>query len=228
MSNNIDELYLQQLLRAVNHDVSAALRSSVGFSQIILSEYGHQLDEKVKEWLSLTIAQGEVSQAALIALSQYARLYAVQEEVSRCNLSALAQACRQSLNAGDQMQIDIQLSTSISGQKSLWEDYFKQIIGNSVRHANASLCRITEQTSNGLFKLFIEDNGSSLDEKNMADMLLPFRTLRKGSGVGMGLARAKRIVEIHGGQFSLYPSQLGFCVEASFPEDIASGVTLIS
>lgn len=231
MAITVDEKYIQKLLRTINHDMSAALRSSVGFSTLIHAEYKDTLDDKAIGWLELNIEQGKITQAALIALSEYAHLYDVQEEMARCDLNALAAAACDTLREYehfDTVNIDIQLSSSISGYKLLWRDYFKQVIGNSVQHSGATQCIVSEKHEGNAFKIVIEDNGNRLNEKQMANILLPFRSLDNKNTVGLGLSRAKRIAELHGGNLKLYLNQQGFCVEASLPADITDSATLLN
>lgn len=225
--STVDEAYIQKLLRTINHDMSATLRSSVGFSTLILSESGDKLDDKAKKWLNLNIDQGKKTQAGLIALSEYARLYDVKEEISRCDLSVLAeQVCDKLQPEG--MNVEIQLSSSISGYKSLLTDYFHQLIQNCLLHSGGSRCVISEKHDEETFSIMVADDGTSLNENKAAEALLPFRTLGDTQTVGLGLSRAKRIIEIHNGSLRLCPSESGFCVEASLPSDIANGVTLLS
>ena len=217
--STIDEQYLQKILRTINHDMSAALRSSVGFSALILSEYDDQLDDKAKKWLRLNVDQGKKTQTALVALSEYSRLYDIADESLPCDLNALAhQACNELELAG--LQVDIKLSASITGHPLLWKDYFYQLIQNSHLHSGATHCVISEQCSDSELTITVEDNGTGLDEHKAAEALLPFRTLGDAPGAGLGLARAKRIAEIHNGQIKLTPAEAGLCVEACLPRDI--------
>jgi len=229
--STVDEAYIQKLLRTVNHDMSATLRSSVGFSTLILSEFDASLDDKVKKWLRLNVEQGEKTQASLIALSSYARLYNVKEELARCDLAVLAnEVCNKLQTAASAagMTIEVNLSSPISGYKLLWSDYLQQVIANAFMHSQGSHCKVYEERDEAEFKLIIEDDGEGLDTSQMAEAILPFRKLTDSSAVGMGLARAKRIVEIHGGQLQLCTRQSGLCVEAVLPADIAAGATLLN
>jgi len=219
--STVDEAYIQKLLRTVNHDMSATLRSSVGFSSLILSEYDDRLDDQAKNWLRLNIEQGKKTQAGLIALSKYAKLYGVQEAASRCDLKALAaQACDELPLVGvEGMQIDIELVSSIKGYPLLWKDFFSQLLQNCVLHSGGAYCVISEQTDGAGFGIKVQDDGAGLDEEKVVEALLPYSAWGDQSGVGLGLSRAKRIAEIHGGRLKLYSTGRGLCVEACLPRD---------
>jgi two-component system sensor kinase FixL len=63
----------------------------------------------------------------------------------------------------------------------------------------------------------VEDNGRGLDEEAKAALFQPFTT-RKLSGLGIGLAFARRAVLLHGGDIQLLPgSKGGTCVRVTLP-----------
>ena len=209
---SVDEEYLQKVLRTVSHDMSSALRAAVGFSKLIASNYGDQLDDKALHWLSLMKEEGEQSQRRLVDFSRYARLYGIKEEPRTCDLLVLAQEaileCQQKY-PDFSVEITAPLP-SLNGYKNLWLLYFDEMLSNSARHAGSSVgCVISSSPvaeksgKAGLVALVVEDRGCGISVNRMEAALSPYRTLddRSDAGLGMGFSIAKRIVEIHDGEF---------------------------
>jgi signal transduction histidine kinase len=60
--------------------------------------------------------------------------------------------------------------------------------------------RVATSQANGAVRLAVADTGAGISASQMAKIFEPFYTTkREGSGMGMGLAIARSIVEAHGG-----------------------------
>ncbi len=207
---SVDEEYLQKLLRTVSHDMGGTLRVAVGFSKLILESYSHQLDEKVLHWLSLIQSDGEATQEKLVALSRYARLYDISDEVDVCNIY---EACHKAvgLSSLDELYpnftITIEALPVAKGYERLWVDLFAELIRNSARNSSGVSdvhCRIYSQEDEGETTIIVEDDGVVLTQKQIDMAMMPFRVIDGiPSGVGMGLSVVKRIAELQNGHFSM-------------------------
>jgi light-regulated signal transduction histidine kinase (bacteriophytochrome) len=234
----VDEEYLQTVLRTFSHDAGSALRAASGFSKLLLEQYGDDLDEKALHWLSLILTESEKSHKQLKALSQYARLYNVEEISLPCDLTTLCAdaqqeaAVQQALVQFPSVTFDVLALPTVTGSPNLWLQYFTEIFVNCIRYTSpngeAVLCQVfTEKSDKGL-SLVIQDNGVGLTEVNLTKAVAPYRSLVTDgeaddyslSRQGMGLAIAKRIVELHGGLFCVSARAdgvSGLRVEASLP-----------
>jgi signal transduction histidine kinase len=224
---SVDEKYLQAVMRTLSHDLGGAIRAASGFSQLMLDEYSDRLDEKALYWLSLIKDEGVKAQTQLAAFSQYARLYGVSDGLIECDLAGLCKQMMQEpaylslLKQPSQISVLISPLVVVSGYEHLWSRYFLEILSNSVKYASVSgrevICRVFIQDhTDGYFSLIIEDDGAGLSTKAKTDLAaLPYRTVADNSGVGMGLSMAKRIVELHGGEFSLDSVSAGVSAQAT-------------
>lgn len=216
----VDEEYLQAVLRVFSHDAGSALRAASGFSRLLVEKYGDDLDEKALHWLSLIRTESEKSNKQLKSLSQYARLYNIEEAFLSCDLTKLCDEARQEVAVQQALEqfplitFDVRVLPTMTGSPKLWQQYFAEIFVNCIRYASPNntesvLCRVfTENSDKGLL-LVVEDDGVGLIERDIVKAVSPYRSLVANgepdeyilSRQGMGLSIAKRIVEVHGGLF---------------------------
>ena len=208
---SIDEEYLQHLMRTISHDMGGTLRTAVGFSKLILENGEGELDDKTSHWLSLIREEGEKTQEKLIALSRYARLYDIPDNLSDCDLGSVCGQSIKALSLGERypnFSLMVGDLPVMAGYERLWEDLFYELIVNSAKFSGGSSvnCTISAESEGGELKVIVRDNGPGLSSKEVVMALQPFRTVTKGmpAGVGMGLSIVKRIAEIHDGKLQLY------------------------
>jgi signal transduction histidine kinase len=56
---------VEQLARAVSHDLSQPLTTVVGFTQLLLTRYGDELDPAGREWLEFIVSAGARMQGTI-------------------------------------------------------------------------------------------------------------------------------------------------------------------
>lgn len=93
----------------------------------------------------------------------------------------------------------------ITGSAALLRGLLQNILGNAIDHAKPDTppkVEITTEVKGRMVEIHFADNGVGFDMKWADDVFKPFRRLSprtSGSGSGVGLATARRIVERHGG-----------------------------
>ena len=98
---------------------------------------------------------------------------------------------------------------------------FNNIIGNAERHNTSPEPSITieylgtDDAGAHLYKTC--DNGSGIPEDDLERIFTPFFKAGKGSDTGLGLAIAKRVVEVYGGNIKAHNDN-GACIEFSLKD----------
>lgn len=98
------------------------------------------------------------------------------------------------------VEINIEKSLTVEGDKKLIEKALKNVIQNAVKYTDrkGKISLIAEE--NGAFThLIIKDNGRGIPADEIEKIFEPFYTGKDG-GAGLGLAIAKNVVESHGGK----------------------------
>jgi signal transduction histidine kinase len=96
--------------------------------------------------------------------------------------------------------------------------YVEQIVGNlvtnAVKYGRPGMgVDVSAFESNGRLTVLVEDRGQGITEEEASQIFTPFfrsqRTARQASGIGLGLAVCKRLVEVQGGAIWAAPREGG-------------------
>lgn len=129
-----------------------------------------------------------------------------QEKRSRINLTSLLQTiCDDKIDAGANIECDLQLNVEINCGPVALKRAIHNIIDNALRYgvnAHVSLCADTHQVS-----ISIKDHGPGIPEHEQQKVLMPFYRIEKSrnkhtGGTGLGLTVAQTIISAHGGKIS--------------------------
>jgi signal transduction histidine kinase len=193
---------LEAFTYAVSHDLRAPIRSIRGFAQILEEDYLDQLDEEGKDSLQRVISSAAKISDMVDALLTYSRLGRKEVDKKTIDLSAMAREV-----AGDfALPIEVDPGLSVSADPELMHQLLEILADNSRRYGAKSV-RLVSQGSNFVWV----DDGPGFDPKDVEKVFNPFESVHHTGQqtLGMGLAYAKRIVQLHGGtiQISTAPGQ---------------------
>ena len=139
----------------------------------------------------------------------------------------LAEIVENSRKAGQNLELSI--GDELAGgtlahiPRSAARRALENLLGNAARHAENT--RLHAESSDGMLRLIVEDDGPGIPEDQREAAMRPFtrldqaRNLDDYTGVGLGLAIARDLASIHGGALSLGSSGDlgGLRVEFSLP-----------
>lgn len=201
---------LEAFAYSVSHDLRAPLRSVDGFSHILTTSNGDNLDER-GQWCLNRIQNGIRRMGDLIddllTLSRSTRGEMERREIS---LTQIANRTIEKLREGDvsrRISIEIEPGLSGYGDPRLIGVVLDNLLGNAWKYTGKTedprisfgCCK--EGDNAGAY--FIEDNGVGFDMKYAEKLFAPFQRLHgvdEFEGNGIGLATVQRIVGRHGGK----------------------------
>ena len=193
---------------SVSHDLRAPLRSLSGFSQLLLEDYGTQLDETGVAYLN-RLQENSARMARLIddllSLSRTTRLELRRQPM---DLGELAGQIVRELEEGDPAR---KVATAIGeslvavGDPHLMRLALYNLISNAwkftAQKPDASIeMGYSDSGPDRVF--FIRDNGAGFDPRFSGKLFQPFQRLHSPTefeGSGIGLAIVQRVIERHGG-----------------------------
>jgi PAS domain S-box-containing protein len=198
---------LESYSYAVAHDLRSPLRIINGFAQALqednpgLSTGGRDHLERIK---AASKKMGELIDG-LLKLSQYAR-----GEVQRLpvNLSAIATRILEELAASEpnrRVEWTIEADLEALADPPLVEALMQNLLHNAWKYtAGVPGARIgvSACTVDGIRGYCVNDNGAGFDMAHADKLFQPFQRLHQPhefTGLGIGLATARRIVQRHGG-----------------------------
>lgn len=214
------------LASGIAHDFNNLFNAINGFAQLerlsvtAETESAENLDAIIK-----ATRRGTALTANLLNLSrpQLLRKHPV-------NLSDLLTNTRQIARAsvGPLIHIDIETHESchVLGDETLLSSVFLNLCLNARDAIGKAPGRIRMSISNagGQIQIRVEDSGTGIQPELKEKIFLPFYTTKpRGSGTGLGLAMARKIITEHGGTLEAGSSPLGgACFTISLPETPAS------
>ena len=201
---------LEAFSYSVSHDLRAPLRSIDGFSQAILDEYAHKLDDQGRDHLKrVRVATQHMGQLIddMIKLARVARAEMQREAVDLSVLAADVLAALQKSEPDRRVEYLIEPGLVVEGDVRLLRVVLDNLLGNAWKftgkqaHARIEFGAHSQETGGPAY--FVRDNGAGFDMNYVGKLFGVFQRLHILSdfpGTGVGLATVQRIVQRHGGR----------------------------
>ncbi len=194
---------------AVAHDLKAPLRAVSGFARILLRRLESQLEASDVHRLQ-RMDDAAVRMSRLIeSLLRLARLARLPIARRSCDLSEMSrQICRELQTAEPERRAEIAIQPGMrgNGDPELVRVLLEAVLSNAWRFSRTRdpiHIDCSQSSENGRTVYTVRDRGIGFDMAYYDKLFQPFQHLHDGdveTGDGLGLAFAKRIVELHGGE----------------------------
>ena len=200
---------LESFSYSVSHDLRAPLRAIDGFSQAILEDSAHVLDDVSKTHLSrVRVATQRMGQLIddILGLARVAREKVAVEDA---DLTAIARASIDDLlEANRERKIEVTIAPNLvdHADSRLLRVAFDNLLGNAFKFtAKRALAHIDVgmRDEDGEVTYYVRDDGVGFDARYADKLFGAFQRLhdaRDFPGTGIGLATVQRIIRRHGGR----------------------------
>jgi signal transduction histidine kinase len=202
------DLLRRELIANVSHDLRTPLASLQGYLDTLLLKEGQLTADEQRRFIEIASKHSERlgklveelfelakldSQVTPIRFESFSMAELVQDVVQKFQLRA--EQCGVSLKAG--VRPDLPL---VSGDIALMERVLENLIDNAIRHTPAGgAVSVSLSPENGRFAVQVADTGHGISEEHLPHIFDRFyRASDTKGGAGLGLAIAKRILELHG------------------------------
>jgi light-regulated signal transduction histidine kinase (bacteriophytochrome) len=192
---------------SVSHDLRAPLRAIVSSSNILLRDFGDQLDSNAKRELLRQAAAANKLAVLIDELLKLSRLTRQEMRRQIVSFSEVAKDVTSELIAhGSDNNCEFRIAEDITAvaDPATLRLLLVNLLGNSCKFSTqGGLVEVGQTLSEGATVLWVRDEGVGFDMRYVDKIFLPFERLvldSEYSGSGIGLANAKRIVERHGGR----------------------------
>ena len=215
----------RRLLLDISHELRSPLaRLNVAIELARSGEnHGAALDRIQKESDRLNVLVGELLQATRIEVDPQAlRAHSVRLDdllaaiVSDCSIEAAAR--------GSSLQLYAPEPVTVSGDAELLRRAAENVIRNAIRYAPSETPVEVHLAPDGtLARIEVRDYGPGVPEEALSRIFDPFYRVegdrnRDSGGVGLGLAIARRAVELHRGKLHARNMHPGLLVEMEIPK----------
>jgi PAS domain S-box-containing protein len=201
---------LEAFSYSVSHDLRAPLRSIDGFSQALLEDYHHLLDEPGKDFLNRIRSSTQRMAQLIDDLIELSRVTRAEVRPEAVNLSAIAKAMAEELRTsepGRRVEFSIAENLLAQGDEHLLRVAMDNLIRNAwkftSKRPSARIEVGTAGREDNHMVYFVRDDGAGFEMDHAQKLFSPFQRLHsmaEFSGTGVGLATVQRIVHRHGGR----------------------------
>lgn len=201
---------LEAFSYSVSHDLRAPLRAIDGFSLAVLEDFGDQLNEEGRGYLTRIRTAAQRMAQLIDDLLNLSRVTRAPITPQQTNLSNIAQHILHELQQNEPNRIiDVSITPSIMANcdSRLMRVAFENLLNNAWKFTSKQErthieIGMIEHPSEGRV-YFVRDNGAGFDMAYVNKLFGAFQRLHTNSefpGIGIGLAIVQRIINRHGGR----------------------------
>jgi signal transduction histidine kinase len=200
---------LETFTYSVSHDLRAPLRHIVGFSRILVEEYGPKMDPEAQRHVQ-RIEEGARHMGQLVdgllnlaRVARHAPSFQITglDSVVREVVSLLQPECE-----GRVVEWKVAELPATACDPVLIKQVFQNLFANALkftRRRDHAVIEVAHRQENGQTVITVGDNGVGFDMKYRDKLFGVFQRLHRAEdfeGTGIGLATVQRIIHKHGGR----------------------------
>ena len=195
---------------SVSHDLRAPLRIIDGFGEILLKDYGDNLDAEGKHTLEVIMANAKHMGQLIDDLLNLSRLGRTPLNIKQVGILELVEDVVHALTVMEpnavKTEIKIKPLTDCQCDANLLRQVWINLIANAIKYSRKSPSPYVEigcEIKDAQTVYYIKDNGVGFDMKYYNKLFGVFQRLHKVSefeGTGVGLALVHRIITKHNGK----------------------------
>ncbi|SMD36011.1 PAS domain S-box-containing protein [Reichenbachiella faecimaris] len=198
---------MEQLTYVASHDLREPLLTIKNYVRVLKEDCIDILSEEAELYISSILRATGRMDNLITGLLDYSRL-GVSKKIEMVNLEELLISIQQDLDKiidVNKATIKVNPMPTIPAYPLEIKLLFQNLIHNAIKFHNNDTHPVITISSKKIKKglqFEVKDNGIGIDEKNRSTIFTIFRKLHKKKeyeGTGIGLAHAKKIVEIHNG-----------------------------
>ena len=194
---------------SVSHDLRAPLRAIDGFSNILVEDFAHTLDDEGRMYLGKIHRNVSTMREMIDDLLAFSRLGRQPMEEQRVLPAVVAQQAIQELKqeqSGRQMEVIVGEMPACVADPALLKHVYDNLLSNAFKYTRKrDLARIEigGLGDDHMNTYFVRDNGAGFDMRYADKLFGVFQRLHRADefeGIGIGLAIVRRVVSRHGGR----------------------------
>jgi PAS domain S-box-containing protein len=199
---------LREFTRVASHDLRSPLRGIADLVQWVQEDLGEHPKAEVARNLARIGDRVSRLERLISDLLRYARSEQVDSDCVQIDFSALVQDILRVEPLPSGFAIDINVDDEpIWAPRTPLQTVLRNLINNAVKHhdRDAGQIVVDVRDDEGLCRISVSDDGPGFPEhaKDRVFRLFQNAGLTQRAGLGLGLALAKRLAEIHGGRMEL-------------------------
>lgn len=227
-----------EFLANMSHELRTPLTSILGFSSVLLKQIFGPLTDKQEQYLQGIHASGEHLLALINDLLDLSKIEAGREELdfNLIEVHDLCEACvaaiqEQATSKGLQLHLSIAtgVTTCMADSRRL-RQIILNLLSNAVKFTESGSVTLAVQQVNSALQFHVMDTGIGISAEGLNQLFQPFQQLEGGlnrqyPGTGLGLALARKLARLHGGDITVTSSlEEGSCFTLILPTELQDHV----
>ncbi len=202
-----------QFVSNITHELRTPLHGILGLTEILLEDTQTCLPEDYRRYLEMMKNSGQSlleSVDHILNLTRY-QSGLVQLDIKKLDLKKMVDETSKELSDHFlQKKCELVLDwpdgvPHIYGDEAELKHLVLDLLGNAIKFTEEGNIRVSASKAGEMIKVCIQDTGLGIDEKEQSEIFEEFyqsdaSMTRAFGGTGLGLALAKKIVELHGGR----------------------------
>lgn len=204
----------RELITNVSHDLRTPLTSLRGYLETLQLKNDTLTQDERERFLEVALRQSERLGVLIHELFELAKLDSgqVTPHVEPFSLAELAQDVLaefqlQADAKGVTLELDMERGVSVRGDVALLERVLTNLLDNAIRHTPAGgEVTLKLRSRGGTVQACVADTGEGIPKGDLPRIFERYYRTQdssEGSGAGLGLAIAKRILELHESHFEV-------------------------
>lgn len=199
---------LEAFSYSVSHDLRAPLRSIMGFTKIIINDYGGGLRGHVKDLLQHIESSSRRMSLIIDDLLQLAKIEKTRLKSREANLTILFNETWEYILSTTPHSATLEISElpTVQADTSLLRHVVVNLFSNAIKYSAKKehpLIIVGYTSTADMITISMKDNGAGFDMKYYNKLFGAFQRLHSNAefeGTGIGLMLVKRIIERHKGK----------------------------
>ena len=211
-----------EFLANMSHELRTPLNAVIGFSEVLLERMFGEVNEKQEEYLQDILSSGKHLLSLINDILDLSKIEAGRMELEAQPFDLPAafdnaltlireRASRNSIGLG--VHVDPRIGEVVADERKV-KQVLLNLLSNAVKFTpEGGTITMSAVLNGGMVEISVADTGIGIAPEDQATVFEEFRQVgtdyaRKREGTGLGLALARRLVELHGGTLTLQ-SELG-------------------
>jgi len=211
-----------EFLANMSHELRTPLNAVIGFSEVLLERMFGEVNEKQEEYLQDILSSGKHLLSLINDILDLSKIEAGRMELEAQPFDLPAafdnaltlireRASRNSIGLG--VHVDPRIGEVVADERKV-KQVLLNLLSNAVKFTpEGGTITMSAVLNGGMVEISVADTGIGIAPEDQAAVFEEFRQVgtdyaRKREGTGLGLALARRLVELHGGTLTLQ-SEIG-------------------
>ncbi len=205
-----------EFLANMSHELRTPLNAVIGFSGLLLQEDPDRLPPDVREDLSIILENGRSLLAMIDSILDLSKIEAGRfdlelEPIQPIHLLREVKPLALALILDRPLQFHCELpdwEVQVMGDPVRFKQILNNIIGNAIKFTERGSVRIQVTRDAEKLRVAVQDTGIGMSGEEIERLFRPFQQVdgsitRRFGGTGLGLALAKRLVELMRGEIQV-------------------------